>query len=371
MIYLLEGIDGAGKTTLGKAIQAKLGGKRKVFMRHSPKPQAKDKRDITGFYWKEMHRAASTREDVILDRWWPSHLIYESHFSNRQWLRREEMFAMEGIFLQQIVHVHCYAPLGVIQARIQSDKDINLKPQERKNQKDAAEVIMRKYRFLHDHLRRANCGRVVQADTKGNSAAHLADKVTYESKIGILPREKYEYLRGLRSAGWGSVSPQMLVIGGSGTQGIAPALLPPLPVPDEYHPFTAMRGKGEDHRIIRMLADAGVYPSDVYFHNAWHRKNKTVDLLSPEIVRCLQPMLVAVVGKRAEKWWNDYGHKCGSSVRGLIRFGEPKEYAQVDPKQYRRLVTALHGRLQAEGMRFTGRNKNWLEGFYHADHYQS
>ena len=74
---MLEGPDGAGKTTLAKTLQAKLGAE---YLHSTYRFKGK----MAAYHWAQLRKAirlAQTRP-VVLDRWWPSEIVYANVYRN-------------------------------------------------------------------------------------------------------------------------------------------------------------------------------------------------------------------------------------------------------------------------------------------------
>jgi len=372
-MWLIDGMDGTGKSTLANALQAGLGGNKKSKVRHSPKPKPKDKRKIVGFYLQGAEDVV--KKHLILDRWWPSHLIYEQFFSKRQWIRREEMFIMEGIGLQyDLAHVHCKAKLGTVVGRIQSDQDLNLTPQERQNQIDNAEELLARYARLYEHLAADGRRRVEVYNTGETTPEQMVNALLLASKTDMLHKEKNLRLRQLHSAGWGSPSASILVIGnrtsGTNAQSGEDRMLISPRKDMERLAFTTTRGTGNDHHLIRLLLFAGLQPMDCYFHNAWQAKQPSVPLLTSEIVRQVSPMCILLVGKRAMKWADQFGKEI-TQPKSVIALPDVEELAKMDIVVFSRLASTLRKTIENETGLLSRHARTFLEGLYNANYYQS
>ncbi len=76
-VFVLEGPDGAGKTTLAKTLQRKLGA-------HYLHATYKFKGRMAAYHWAIARQAIRLAQEkpVILDRWWPSEIVYSNVYRN-------------------------------------------------------------------------------------------------------------------------------------------------------------------------------------------------------------------------------------------------------------------------------------------------
>jgi hypothetical protein len=74
-IFVIEGGDGTGKSTLAKALCDKLDARYRHLTYRWPKSM-----DL--YHWAGLEKclADSTRQPVVLDRWWPSEVVYAAAF---------------------------------------------------------------------------------------------------------------------------------------------------------------------------------------------------------------------------------------------------------------------------------------------------
>jgi hypothetical protein len=74
-IFVIEGPDGTGKSTLAKALCEKLDARYRHLTYRWPQSM-----DL--YHWAGLERclADSTRQPVVLDRWWPSEIVYAAAF---------------------------------------------------------------------------------------------------------------------------------------------------------------------------------------------------------------------------------------------------------------------------------------------------
>lgn len=70
-VFVLEGPDGGGKTTLAKTLQAKLGA-------HYLHSTYKFKGKMAAYHYAQLRKALrlAQTKPVVLDRWWPSEIVY-------------------------------------------------------------------------------------------------------------------------------------------------------------------------------------------------------------------------------------------------------------------------------------------------------
>lgn len=76
-IFILEGPDGGGKTTLARTLQAKLGA-------HYIHSTYKFKGHMYAYHWAQLRKAVrlAQTKPVIMDRWWPSEIVYGNTYRN-------------------------------------------------------------------------------------------------------------------------------------------------------------------------------------------------------------------------------------------------------------------------------------------------
>jgi len=76
-IFILEGPDGGGKTTLAKTMQAKLGA-------HYLHATYRFKGHMYAYHWAQLRKAIrlAQTKPVIMDRWWPSEVVYGNTYRN-------------------------------------------------------------------------------------------------------------------------------------------------------------------------------------------------------------------------------------------------------------------------------------------------
>lgn len=74
-IFVIEGPDGVGKSTLAKALCEKLDARYRHLTYRWPQ-------SIDLYHWAGLEKclADSTRQPVVLDRWWPSEAVYAAAF---------------------------------------------------------------------------------------------------------------------------------------------------------------------------------------------------------------------------------------------------------------------------------------------------
>lgn len=102
-IYVIEGVDGTGKTTLAN----KLAEKTKAHILHA---NYRDGLDV-GAYHKTMMTAALTLNEfgdsVILDRWSPSEAVYAKIFRGGETYDTDKMM-MDAAAQADITWIYCY-----------------------------------------------------------------------------------------------------------------------------------------------------------------------------------------------------------------------------------------------------------------------
>ncbi len=101
-IFVFEGPDGAGKTTLAKALTEYLGG-RYVHLTY----RFRDKMDVYHYAAIRLVAHLSQHQPVILDRWWISEILYaEAYRGGSKFMKRH--FLLEHIATKMgVVYVAC------------------------------------------------------------------------------------------------------------------------------------------------------------------------------------------------------------------------------------------------------------------------
>jgi len=93
-LFLVEGPDGAGKTTLAKALAAATGAK---YYHHGPYHSITGSGELTAEYVVSMMPVATRSSDVILDRCWISEKPYGAAFRcGADRLEPVDVVALEG-----------------------------------------------------------------------------------------------------------------------------------------------------------------------------------------------------------------------------------------------------------------------------------
>ena len=118
MIYIIEGPDGAGKTTLVEQIK-KSHMNAKVL--HFGAPQTPEEADN---YYKVYAEAISAKRDdevLIFDRSWYSDMVYGPVMRNRQEMTQEhaDMLSAMVVACGGGIIIYCTAPIKVLWARCQ------------------------------------------------------------------------------------------------------------------------------------------------------------------------------------------------------------------------------------------------------------
>lgn len=111
MIFIIEGPDGSGKTTLANKIAQMTG--YKVVHRTQPKTQ-EEKDEMMSDY---LHFANTTR-NVILDRCWYSEMVYGKVMRDESYIDYPEMYALEKALLRHgAMIIYCTGPKSVLWKR--------------------------------------------------------------------------------------------------------------------------------------------------------------------------------------------------------------------------------------------------------------
>lgn len=100
MIYLLEGVDCSGKSTLAKKLQKTFGGE----IVHVVQPKTLAEQDRVPFY-KDL---IDSHDNLILDRGWYSDLVYGEFYRKQADIEWSEIYEIE-IYLKKkgCMIIHC------------------------------------------------------------------------------------------------------------------------------------------------------------------------------------------------------------------------------------------------------------------------
>ena len=118
MIYIIEGPDGAGKTTLVEQIR-KSHMNAKVL--HFGAPQTPEEADNYYKVYAEAINAKRDDEVLIFDRSWYSDMVYGPVMRNRQEMTQEhaDMLSAMVVACGGGIIIYCTAPIKVLWARCQ------------------------------------------------------------------------------------------------------------------------------------------------------------------------------------------------------------------------------------------------------------
>lgn len=118
MIYIIEGPDGAGKTTLVEQIK-KSHMNAKVL--HFGAPQTPEEADNYYKVYAEAINAKRDDEVLIFDRSWYSDMVYGPVMRNRQEMTQEhaDMLSAMVVACGGGIIIYCTAPIKVLWARCQ------------------------------------------------------------------------------------------------------------------------------------------------------------------------------------------------------------------------------------------------------------
>lgn len=118
MIYIIEGPDGAGKTTLVEQIK-KSHMNAKVL--HFGAPQTPEEADNYYKVYAEAINAKRDDEVLIFDRSWYSDMVYGPVMRNRQEMTQEHADMLSAMVVARGggIIIYCTAPIKVLWARCQ------------------------------------------------------------------------------------------------------------------------------------------------------------------------------------------------------------------------------------------------------------
>jgi DNA polymerase III delta prime subunit len=113
-VFVFEGPDGTGKTTLAMALSRRIGA---TYIHHGSYPQAGD--DLLAIYTVSMIPAVSMVVDVVMDRSWLSEKIYGHVYRNgadRIGDARRHTFEVSLMAQVKILVIQCDADFSSIEA---------------------------------------------------------------------------------------------------------------------------------------------------------------------------------------------------------------------------------------------------------------
>lgn len=118
MIYIIEGPDGAGKTTLVEQIK-KSHMNAKVL--HFGAPQTPEEADNYYKVYAEAINAKRDDEVLVFDRSWYSDMVYGPVMRNRQEMTQEHADMLSAMVVARGggIIIYCTAPIKVLWARCQ------------------------------------------------------------------------------------------------------------------------------------------------------------------------------------------------------------------------------------------------------------
>jgi len=137
MIFILEGPDGAGKSTLAKTLNYQTGYK----LIHNSAPQSEEEQELMyGMYLQ----AIKSSKNIIFDRAWYSEMVYGPLLRNKSFISWPQMFTLEKqIVSQGGLIIYCTAPKATLWKRCQDKNDPLIKTRELLNKVyDGFEEIM-------------------------------------------------------------------------------------------------------------------------------------------------------------------------------------------------------------------------------------
>lgn len=113
MIIVIEGPDGAGKTTLAGNLSAALGYEIKHFS--YPKNETEQK-VLFSTYWRYL----VTNDNVIVDRCYPSAMVYGEIMRGGSEVSFLDALALEGFLQDRLVLIYCTGDTDVLWERCQA-----------------------------------------------------------------------------------------------------------------------------------------------------------------------------------------------------------------------------------------------------------
>ena len=119
MIYIIEGPDGAGKTTLVEQIRKS---NYNAVVKHFGAPQTPEEADnYYKVYAKAINDMHSDSEVLIFDRSWYSDMVYGPVMRNRQEMTQEHADMLSAMVVARGggIIIYCTAPIKVLWSRCQ------------------------------------------------------------------------------------------------------------------------------------------------------------------------------------------------------------------------------------------------------------
>ena len=118
MIYIIEGRDGAGKTTLVEQIRK---ANYNAAVKHFGAPQTLEEADNYYKVYAEAINAKRDDEVLIFDRSWYSDMVYGPVMRNRQEMSQEHADMLSAMVVARGggIIIYCTAPIKVLWARCQ------------------------------------------------------------------------------------------------------------------------------------------------------------------------------------------------------------------------------------------------------------
>ncbi|MNB69349.1 SPBc2 prophage-derived uncharacterized protein YorR [compost metagenome] len=88
MLIILEGPDGAGKTTLAQQLSMSTG----YPVQHRSKPKTEEEKQQMFLEYEQM---CMSRENIIVDRCWYSEMVYGKVMRDQSYISQDQMLALE------------------------------------------------------------------------------------------------------------------------------------------------------------------------------------------------------------------------------------------------------------------------------------
>lgn len=107
MIYIIEGIDGSGKTTLAQRIAAQANAE----LIHMSYPKTEEEKE---HMFDEYAKVLNKQKNMIFDRCWYSEMAYGPVMRDKSYIDWPQMYALERLIAQKNggMIIHCTGPVS-------------------------------------------------------------------------------------------------------------------------------------------------------------------------------------------------------------------------------------------------------------------
>lgn len=284
MLIMLEGPDGAGKSTLAAKLQQLLPGS--VYEHHGAAAELSD-RELSQSYMRSLRKAFNG--SLIMDRGWLSEPIYAEVYRqkpSRISSAHQRMLERAALQLQGVV-VRCLPPFEVC-AKAFASRDEMLDNQEQLRQ------VYDRYRGLRGHTE--------------------LPVVPYDHTTGATAADVLEAVRMVKRP-----APRVTLIGerpATQNHWMSPYLVP----------FVSFTGRGCSEWLADQLAAGGILETDLEWFNAYAVDGTP---LNPSLID--PASTVIALGRWASAWCRDHGvsHRLVSHPQAHRRFHGSEPYPLI------------------------------------------